>query len=677
MFRYLLVLRLADPQLLQTLALDIPAASHRCPPLAASRCVNNPAAYTCLSSGFTAFVYETGQHLNRLVLKQKRNASAPSLSNAYRMMDREVCTLNLLRQFAWAPKVLCVYNYAYVMQHRGWPRCRAEMPVDYEAQVQTIVKDMLSVGVRHNDMLKPGTNDFVVDSDGRVSLVDFGWASVNGSFAAHCTFGGASYSAPDRHPTTLSLQRGIRNLNETNHSVNTQAKCIGASPVLHIRNWRESVNVSVLPGAAPGAELHLLIFWRPSAPASAAAYDLAVRRFHDSIVGETVHLAFGDATLSATKLEEFYRTNLPVGVNLKKDPRGREPFVILFLRLLNSSWTTCSGGISSRGQALCPPTNSFKMQVRASSGVDKMVHATDNSAELQSNLRTLDVHVQEASVGARRVRVGTWMTTDCTRDPACPLDPACFPRSLPMVMTAATKFAAASDDRLWSSVVELLHGLHDAGVAYSISRNWERGLPSPGAHPDVDLFVSDYELTLRVIGGKRHTAPGRILLTKLVGDRVVSFDPRYVGDGYIDPAWMTDAIRRRRPDGPTGTFVLAPVDHFFFLLYHALVHKRQIAPDYDDLLQHMGQMLPAGQGSSQQEDMPGALLRKGSLSKAPRGDRLALLQWFMFKHNYSFTRPTDPSVVFNIVPDLVGESRRPCGVSELLSGHGQGPRSNV
>ena len=29
-----------------------------------------------------------------------------------------------------------------------------------------------------------------------------------------------------------------------------------------------------------------------------------------------------------------------------------------------------------------------------------------------------------------------------------------------------------------------------------------------------------------------------------------------------EPVWMSDALRRRRPDGPGGTFVLAPVDHF-------------------------------------------------------------------------------------------------------------------
>jgi hypothetical protein len=231
-------------------------------------------------------------------------------------------------------------------------------------------------------------------------------------------------------------------------------------------------------------------------------------------------------------------------------------------------------------------------------------------------------------------------------------------------MTAATKFAAAAASRVWSSVVELLHSLHDAGVAYCISRNWEHDLGNHSAHPDVDLFVSDYTLTLRVIGGKRHDAPGRILVTKLVGDRVVSFDPRYVGDGYIDPAWATDAIRRRRPEGPGGTFVLAPVDHFFFLLYHALIHKKAIAPDYNDRLQLMGHMLLEGQGAPEHEVPPDALLRKGSMSKAPRTDRLALLRWYMSTHNYTFTRPTDPSVAFNLEPALVGESHRPCGVSE-------------
>ena len=211
------------------------AAPGRCPPLAASRCFGHlairPDRFTCLNCGNMACVYEGGpglnhSGLNHLVLKQPLTERR-ELSRAYGVMEREICTLGLLRQFAWAPKVLCVDDHAYVMQHRGGPRCRDQLPVDYEAQVTTIVKDMQSIGVRHNDMLKPGNNDFVVDSDGRVSLVDFGWASVNGSFAARCTFQGAKLSAPNRHPTTNanSLLRGIQNLDETNHSVNTKVKC--------------------------------------------------------------------------------------------------------------------------------------------------------------------------------------------------------------------------------------------------------------------------------------------------------------------------------------------------------------------------------------------------------------------------------------------------------------------
>ena len=57
----------------------------------------------------------------------------------------------------------------------------------------------------------------------------------------------------------------------------------GSRPQLQTRNWQESMNVSVLPAAAPGAELHLLMFWNPS----------------------------------------------PDGYRISTDPRGRQPFVML------------------------------------------------------------------------------------------------------------------------------------------------------------------------------------------------------------------------------------------------------------------------------------------------------------------------------------------------------------
>ena len=660
------------------------------------------------ASGFTSKMYFDATRT--FVLKKDKQ----TFVSVHTPFERETCVLQKLQQFPWAPRLFCTGTDYILTSYSGQPACLERLPQDYMAQVATILSDLQSLGVRHNEVQKSHNDlhktDFLMDErTGRLSLVDYGWASLNGSLAMNCTaHGGRVVSAkgtrphnpvidlgferpetpssvrmprcvqksdrtaamsPDPAPATLppSVLDGLAPMTLSHTRFKPYRNASRSRPQLQTRNWQESMHVSVLP-AAPGAELHLLMFWNPSAAASAARYDQALQRFHGSIVGGAVHLAFGNATLSAAKLTEFYRANMPAGYRISKDPRGRQPFVILFLRLLSSSWTKCRGGISSRGQPLCPPTNAFKVHVRQAGGVT--VHATDNAAEVESNLRTLGIHVDEASVGARRVRVGKTATAmHCTRDPACPHDPACFPRSLPQVMAAATKFAAvaAREDRVWSSVVELLHSLHDAGVAYLISRNWEHGLDELGLgpHPDVDLFVSDYTLTLSVIGGKRLHAPGRILVSKLVGRTVVSFDPRYVGDGYIDPAWATDAIRRRRPEGPGGTFVLAPVDHFFFLLYHAMIHKTAIAPDYNDRLQLMGQMLLEGRGAPKHEVPPDALLRKGSMREAPRPDRLALLRWYMSAHNYTFTRPTDPSVGFNLEPALMGESRRPCGVSEL------------
>ena len=150
----------------------------------------------------------------------------------------------------------------------------------------------------------------------------------------------------------------------------------------------------------------------------------------------------------------------------------------------------------------------------------------------------------------------------CTRDPACPIDPACFPRSLTQVMAAATMPA----DPEWGSVVELLHGLTTAGVAYVISRNWEQGIPPPGAHPDIDLLVSDHKLADRVIGGvPGHPADAwRIQLRKRIAGVTVDFDPRYIGDRYIDPAWATDVVRRRQPRGPGARSLWSQLMRFSF-----------------------------------------------------------------------------------------------------------------
>jgi len=70
------------------------------------------------------------------------------------------------------------------------------LPTDYKTQLQLILDDMRSVGVRHNDIVKSYGVREVMVQDGKLSLIDFGWASVNGSWS--CEEG-----IPDSHPSEL------------------------------------------------------------------------------------------------------------------------------------------------------------------------------------------------------------------------------------------------------------------------------------------------------------------------------------------------------------------------------------------------------------------------------------------------------------------------------------------
>ena len=70
------------------------------------------------------------------------------------------------------------------MTYVGSPVTKATLPGDYDSQLRKIIFDMESVGVRHNDIIypcsaRPGKHEVMVQN-GRLSLIDFGWATIDG-----------------------------------------------------------------------------------------------------------------------------------------------------------------------------------------------------------------------------------------------------------------------------------------------------------------------------------------------------------------------------------------------------------------------------------------------------------------------------------------------------------------
>lgn len=106
--------------------------------------------------------------------------------HAYNLIAREVCVLKRLQKFPWCPRLLQSTEDSITLSFVGNTLTAQNAPSDSVAQFKHILGDMASAGVRHNDILFPCSatkhdKHEVMVLDGRLSLVDFGWATTDGA----------------------------------------------------------------------------------------------------------------------------------------------------------------------------------------------------------------------------------------------------------------------------------------------------------------------------------------------------------------------------------------------------------------------------------------------------------------------------------------------------------------
>ena len=171
------------------------------------------------------------------------------------------------------------------------------------------------------------------------------------------------------------------------------------------------------------------------------------------------------------------------------------------------------------------------------------------------------------------------------------------------------------------------------GAIYTVIRNWQHlpeGLAS--GHGDVDILVEDPAKVLALFpdARKKHTLPQRAhfflpvrrpwyLLRR---KNHVRFDLRHLGDNYYEETWQRRMLQRRVWTD-RGFYHLCDEDHFWTLLYHAILHKPKIRDDYKQTLTELGRNIPGWSG--RMFDDPAACVR------------------FVEQH-VPLTRPNDPSV---------------------------------
>ena len=104
-------------------------------------------------------------------------------------------------------------------------------------------------------------------------------------------------------------------------------------------------------------------------------------------------------------------------------------------------------------------------------------------------------------------------------------------------------------------------------------------------HGDIDLLVDNFYFAKNILGSHPFKplmckeVGGNIVLQKiLIGEHIFKFDLRHVGDGYLCKKWQEDMLGNRV--WRDNLYIPSDDDYIHSLIYHALIHKKSISPDY-------------------------------------------------------------------------------------------------
>lgn len=185
----------------------------------------------------------------------------------------------------------------------------------------------------------------------------------------------------------------------------------------------------------------------------------------------------------------------------------------------------------------------------------------------------------------------------------------------------------------WRDFGELFSHLRRS-IRYLVMRNFE-SLPDDleGSDADIDaLCVSPQDFAALANANVRVDDVGKFACETVVGGRVVPLDLRFVGDGYFDAAWQLDMLRRVTVHRDI-VMVPSQEDHFFSLLWHAKLQKKQLTQAYRTRLLELGRTIGLGPDATD------------SMSQ---DDRIAeLLGGYLYSQGYQVTSPLDPWVERN------------------------------
>lgn len=350
-------------------------------------------------------------------------------------------------------------------------------------------------------------------------------------------------------------------------------------------------------------ELHLAIIWQKARYKEKEIIKYISNKFK---LVEQYEISWNKKNF-AKSLTSFYGTNLPP--NSKKEIHcGNGKFLVLtfYDTSPNYEFVETSKGIENVNINIF----SMKQLFREWTGGGHKIHTTNSTEETNHDLIML--------FGISYV---DYLRLICSEDKQTNKEKK--------VIKNVLNNAVGVDG--WESLEKFFYVLNET-LQYVVLRNFEK-LPNEyidKEHGDIDILVKDLkQIIYKTNAIKVHQDTYRVHYKIKIAGKYVFFDFRYVGDNYYDENWQIN-ILKDRTKSLGGFYIPSDKDYFYSLIYHALIHKKNISDDYPLKIKNIFKKLINFNEKDCNFD-----------------SYLKLLEKFLISEGYIFIEPKDKSVYFD------------------------------
>ena len=350
-------------------------------------------------------------------------------------------------------------------------------------------------------------------------------------------------------------------------------------------------------------ELHLAIIWQKARYKEKEIIDYISKKFQ---LVEQYEVSWNKKNF-AKSLTSFYGTNLPP--NSKKElhcGNGKFMVITFYDKSPNYEFIETSRGIENVNINIF----SMKQLFREWTGGGHKIHTTNSTSETNHDLIILFGTNYEDYV--KKVYLEDKLVKNEKK-----------------IIKYNPNNALGVDG--WESLEKFFYAMNET-LPYVVLRNFEK-LPNEyisNEHGDIDLLVKDLNQTIYKTNAiKVHKDTNRVHYKINIAGKYVYFDFRSVGDNYYDENWQINILKNRRKSAG-GFYIPSNEDHFYSLIYHALIHKKNISDDYPLKIKNIFKTLI-----------------NYNETECNFTSYLKLLEKFLIFNGYTIVEPKDKSVYFD------------------------------